>query len=148
MRRYLKVTWAWNFTPPFMAYFCNFIEKEPCTRFCGTLVVRFYEFVKSQCFEFRVSDVIPANIQNNSHWFSLYFFASFMEKKPPIKLHGHFDHFSRPYEAEKFWMIEMYLDVSDVIHGNGQTKHGNCGLWQLCLLEIFINLNLFFLKKW
>ena len=44
--------------------------------------------------------------------FSLLFVASFM-KKNPIKFYGVLAHFSRTYEVVKFWMIELYLDVSD-----------------------------------
>ena len=41
------------------------MEKEPCTRFCSVLV-RFDEVIKLQSFEFSVSDIIPANVQNIS----------------------------------------------------------------------------------
>ena len=55
----------------------NLMEKEPCTKFCGVLL-RFLEVIKLQSIEFSVSDVIPANVQNIFHWFSLLFCASFM----------------------------------------------------------------------
>ena len=38
--------------------FVDFMDKEPCTKFCGVLI-RFREVVKLQSFEFNVSDVIP-----------------------------------------------------------------------------------------
>ena len=58
---------------------------------------------------------------------SLHIFVSFMEKKAPIKFHI-FDHFSKAYKVVKFWMIELYLNVIDIIHLNRQTKHANCDL--------------------
>ena len=71
-------------------------------KFCGILV-RLHEIVKLQSLEFRVSNVIPANVQNISHFFGFFlFFLLVLLKKPPIKLHGAFDHFSRTYEIAKF----------------------------------------------
>ena len=37
-----------------------------------------------------------------------------------------FDHFSRTCEVKKFWMIKLYLEVSDVIHANKHRKYANC----------------------
>ena len=48
------------------------MEKEPCTRFCSVLV-RFDEVIKLQSFEFSISDIIPANVQNIS---ALVFYGS------------------------------------------------------------------------
>ena len=93
-----------------MAYaFVNFIEKESCTKFCGILV-RFHEIIKLQSFEFSLSDVIPANIQNIS---SLVFFAFFF--------------FTNLWSCEVF-NVKPYLNVRETIHTNEQTKHANCGL--------------------
>ena len=75
--------------------------KDPCTKFCGALI-RFHEDIKLQSFEFSVSDVIPENVQNISPLVFFAFFVSFMEKKPPIKFYGVFDHFSRAYQVAKF----------------------------------------------
>ena len=50
------------------------MEKEPCTKFCGVLF-RFHEVIKLQSFEFGLSDVITANVQNIS---PLVFFAFFV----------------------------------------------------------------------
>ena len=61
-------------------------------------------------------------------WFSLHFFVSFMQKKRPIKFCGVSDHFLRTYEVEKFWMIKLYLGVSDVIYANEYIKHASCDL--------------------
>ena len=77
------------------------MRKDPCTKFCGVLI-RFHKVVKLQSFEFSVSDVIPENVQNISPLVFFAFFVSFMEKKPPIKFYGVFDHFSRAYEVAKF----------------------------------------------
>ena len=85
-----------------MAYaFVNFMEKESCTKFCGVLA-GFHEVIKLQSFEFSVSDVIPANVQNISPRVFLAFFVSFVEKNSPVTFHGVFDNFSRTYEFAKF----------------------------------------------
>ena len=67
---------------------------------------------------------MPTNAQNISPLvffaFFVSFFVRFMEKKPPIKFYGVFDHFSRTYEVAKFWMIELYLNVSDIMNANSQ----------------------------
>ena len=60
--------------------------------------------------------------------FFLHFFIIFKEKNPPIRFYGVFVYFLRPYEVAKFWMIELYLDVSVVIRANKHTKYANCGL--------------------
>ena len=103
------------------------MEKEPCTKFCGVLV-RLHKVINLQRFEFSVSDVIPANVQNILPLIFFAFFVIFLEKKPTIKFYGVFDHFLGTYEVAKFSMTELYLDVSDVIQTNEHTKHDNCGL--------------------
>ena len=71
----------------------NFMEKEPpYTKLYDVLS----DLTKLQYFEFCVSHVIPANVQ------IFEFFVSFMEKKPPIKVYGVLDHFSRTSEVAKF----------------------------------------------
>ena len=55
------------------------MEKEPCKKFCSVLI-RFHEAKKLQSFEFNVSDVIPANLQNMLTQASFAFFVSFVEK--------------------------------------------------------------------
>ena len=61
-----------------------------------------------------------------------------MGKKPPIKFYGIFDQFLRTYEVSKFWMINLYLNVSDIMHANEHKKHANCGLhvnfWNFLLM--------------
>ena len=49
------------------------MEKELCTKFCGALTSS-QEVMKLQGFKSGVSDVIPANVLNNS---SMVFFAYF-----------------------------------------------------------------------
>ena len=49
-----------------------------------------------------------------------------MEKKPAIKFYDAFVYFSRTLEVEKYWMIKLYLDSSDVIHANKHTKGADC----------------------
>ena len=107
--------------------FVNFMEKDPCTKFCGVLI-RFHEVIKLQSFEFSVSDVYPWMYKIFHLWFCLHFLSVLWRKKPPIKFYGVFDHFSRAYEVAKFWMIKLYVNVSDVIHANDHTKYANCGL--------------------
>ena len=117
------------------------MEEGRSTNFCSFLV-RFYDVIKLQSFEFSVSEVIPTNAQNISPLvffvFFVSFFVRFLEKKPPIKFYGVFDHFSRTYEVAKFWMIELYLNVSDIMNANSHTKHANCGLrvnfWNFLLM--------------
>ena len=81
------------------------MEEGPSTNFCSFLV-RFYDVIKLQSFEFSVSEVIPTNAQNISPLvffvFFVSFFVRFLEKKPPIKFYGVFEHFSRTYEVAKF----------------------------------------------
>ena len=57
----------------FRRNFVNFTRKELCTKFCCVLI-SFQEVEKLQSFEFGVSDVIPANIENV---LTLVFFAYF-----------------------------------------------------------------------
>ena len=50
------------------------MEKEPCTKFCGVLIIISHEVMKLQSFEFDVIEVtllIPANVKDIS---SLVFF--------------------------------------------------------------------------
>ena len=48
----------------------------------------------------------------------MHIFVNFMEKEPFTHFYGHFDHYSWTYEVEKFWMIKLCVDVTDVIHPN------------------------------
>ena len=60
-----------------------------------------------------------------------------MEKKP-TKFYGVFNHFSRTYEVQKFWIIKLCIQVSDIIHVNKHTRYANCGLqmnfWDFLLM--------------
>ena len=124
-----------NLIPKLYFYFyvmfvVNFMEKEPpYTKLYDVLS----DLTKLQYFEFCVSHVIPANVQ------IFEFFVSFMEKKPPIKVYGVLDHFSRTSEVAKFWIVKLYLNASDVIHANEYKKHANDGLhvnfWKLLLMS-------------
>ena len=53
-------------------------------------------------FEFSVSEVMPANVQNSSSLVFFKLFFSFMEEKHPLKFYGVFYHLSRTYEVVKF----------------------------------------------
>ena len=57
--------------------------------------------------------------------------------------------FSQTYEFAKFWIIKLYLDISDVIHGNEHTKYENCSLHTCGLqtLDFFVDTILFFEEK-
>ena len=107
--------------------FVSFIEKKPCTNFCGVLI-RFHEVKELQSLEFSVSDVIPANAQNISPPGFFVFFVSFMKQKPCIKLYDVFNHFSRFYEIAKFWRNKLYLNLNDVMLANEHTIYAKCGL--------------------
>ena len=49
------------------------MDKAPCTKFYGVLI-RFLKVIKLS-FEFNVSDVIPANVQNISPVFFFFFYV-------------------------------------------------------------------------
>ena len=61
-------------------------------------------------------------------WFFCIFFVNFVGENTFEKFCCVFDHFSWSYEVPKFWMINLYLDVSGGIHANEYTKHANRGL--------------------
>ena len=85
-------TWPWFLWQVFV----NFMEKEPCTKFCG-FFNRFHEVKTIQSFKFSVTDVAAANVQNMSPLVFFAFFVSFVEETPPVKFYGVFGHFSRTY---------------------------------------------------
>ena len=79
--------------PCFYGKFCR--QKNLWTKsLVQSFLVRFHVVIKLQGFEFSVSDVIALV------FFAFFFFL--MEKKPPVKFYGVFDHFSRIYEVSKF----------------------------------------------
>ena len=43
-------------------------------------------------------------------------------------------------EVAKFWMINLYLDVSNVIHANEHTKYTNCDLPRNFRILLFVSL--------
>ena len=72
--------------------------------------------------------------------FSLIFFAFCLLvlcRKSLHKVLWHFWSFSRIYKVAKFWIIKLYLNVSEVVHVNEHKKH-NCGLhgnfWRFLLM--------------
>ena len=81
--------------------FNDFMEKEPCTKFCGVLISS-HEVLKLQNFESGGIDVIPANIQNISSLVFFAYFFKFYGKTAFTQFYGDFDHFSITYEAAKF----------------------------------------------
>ena len=55
--------------------FVNFMEKEPCTEFCGVLI-RFQDVIKLQSFEFSESVTLyPRMHKTFQPWFSFHFFG-------------------------------------------------------------------------
>ena len=112
---------------------------------CGVLV-RFHEIMKLQSFEFSVIDVMPTNLENISPLVSVQFFLTFVEKKPPIKFHDIFDHFSRTYEVGKFLMVKLYLNVSEIRHANEHKSYANCGL-HVNFLNVLLISFCFMMKK-
>ena len=82
------------------------MDKAPCTKLYGVLI-RFLKVIKLS-FEFNVSDVIPANVQNISPPFL--FFVMFLYI------------FYELMKLMKFRMSKLYLDVCDVICAN---EHAN-----------------------
>ena len=81
------------------------------------------------------------------------FFLKFMVIKPPIKffLCVIFDYFSRTYDVEKFWIIKLHPDVSDIIQAIEQSKYANCGLpvnfWIFLLTSFCIFMKMIILSK-
>ena len=65
----LNGTWGQNSSLFLWHEFNDFMEKEPCTKFCGVLIRSSHEVMKLQSFESGVIDVIPANVQNIFHGF-------------------------------------------------------------------------------
>ena len=68
-------------------------EEELCAKLCGVLI-SFQEIMKLQSFEFGVSDIIPANVQNifTPSFISIFFII-------PRYFIVFFTIFSRNYEA-------------------------------------------------
>ena len=62
-----------------MAWFNYFMEKEPCTKFCGVLISS-HEVMKLQSFESTVSDAISANVQYILPLVSFTYICYFYEK--------------------------------------------------------------------
>ena len=119
-----KETRGQNFATVFMAYFCWFYGEEPCTKFCGVLV-RFHKVVMQQNFEL-MSHSYPRmykTFQNISLVFIVFLLLVLYRKSLLYSFMVFSDHFSRTYEVAKFWVIKLYLDVSDVIH---VTEHTRC----------------------
>ena len=92
------------------------------------VLIRNQEVIKLWRLEFSVSDVYPKMHRTLSFLVFFAFFVRFAEKKAPIKFFDILLHFSGTYEVAKFWVVKLYLDVSDVIHANEHTKNANCDL--------------------
>ena len=126
------------------------MEKEPSTKFSDVLI-RFHEVMKLQSFGFSVSDVIHANVKSISPLFFCIFLLVLWKKKTSVKSNGLFVHLSWAYEVAKFWVVKRYLDVSDVIHANEQTKPANCGLhvnfWRMLFCYFVLWRKRFILRK-
>ena len=76
-----------------MAYLDDFTEKESCAKF-WSLLISSHEIMKLQKFEYWVSNVRPANVQNISLLVSFHSFVTFMVKEPFTQIDSEFDHFS------------------------------------------------------
>ena len=80
--------------------------------------------LKLQKFEFELSDFMATNVQKVSPLVFFAYFSYIFSERTPYKVLWCFSiHFSRTYEVTKFWMIKLFLYVSDIIHVN---EH--CGL--------------------
>ena len=73
--------------------FDDFTEREPCAKF-WSLLISSHEIMKLQKFEYWVSNVRPANVQNISLLVSFHSFVTFMVKEPFTQIDSEFDHFS------------------------------------------------------
>ena len=97
----------------------------------------FHEIIKAQSFEFSVSDVIPANVKNISPLVLFALFCYFYGWKSFYKVFLYFwPYFTNLWSCEVL-NVDLYLNVSDVIHANEHTKH-DCGLhvnfWNFLLI--------------
>ena len=119
-QRYSDVSKRWfpreikaKASPVFLCQiFVNSIQKEHVTKYCRDLV-RFHKVIKFQSFAFSACDVEYPRTYKSCH---LWFF-----------LHNLLTLWRKHLEVAKFWTIELYICVSDVIHANEQTKYVNCG---------------------
>ena len=83
------------------------MEKEPCTKFCGNLI-SFHEVIRLQSFEFDVSDITPANLQNILPLLHLFAFVNFVQKEPYTEFYSVSDHFTRSYEVLNNWTVSPH----------------------------------------
>ena len=106
----------------------------------------FYQFLKSfEVTKFRIRRKLSHTHECTKRFipgFLCKIFVNFMEKEQSFTKFYFFKYFSRTYEATKFWIIELCLDVSDVIHTNKHTQYANSGL--LYFLEFLVNIILLF----
>ena len=108
----------------FQAYFCYLCE-EPITKLCGVLI-SFYEVKKLKSFEFGVSDIIPANVQNISPLvFFIHLLLILRGRKFPQSFMVFWTIFHELMKLRNFEWLK-YIDVSDVIHAIEHTYYANC----------------------
>ena len=112
----------------FMAYFCSFYGERALYKVYDILV-KFHEDICN-----------VTNFWVQRKWLHT---RKWSKNFPPgflCKFYDGFDHFSRTYEVPKFWIIKLYLDVSNVIYAIEYTKYA------YKLLELLMPFN-FMMKK-
>ena len=112
----------------FMAYFCSFYWERALYKVYDILV-KFHEDICN-----------VTNFWVQRKWLHT---RKWSKNFPPgflCKFYDGFDHFSRTYEVPKFWIIKLYLDVSNVIYAIEYTKYA------YKLLELLMPFN-FMMKK-
>ena len=112
----------------FMAYFCSFYGEGALYKVYDILV-KFHEDICN-----------VTNFWVQRKWLHT---RKWSKNFPPgflCKFYDGFDHFSRTYEVPKFWIIKLYLDVSNVIYAIEYTKYA------YKLLELLMPFN-FMMKK-
>ena len=97
--------------------FLNFMENEPCTTFRGVLI-SFNEVMKLQSLNFTQVTSYPRIHRTFHPWLSFHVFVNFMKNEFSKKLYCVYDHFTGTYRDAKFWIIKLWLDVSDAISVN------------------------------
>ena len=55
-------------------------------------------------------------------------FVNLIKYKPFTQIYGCFGYLLWTYKVVKFWLVKLWLSVSDVIHANEHTECDNCGL--------------------
>ena len=123
--------------------FNDFMEKEPCTKFCGVLTSS-HEVMKLQSFESSMSDIILANVQHISfHPAGFFYILSLLWKKN--MLHSFKVVLTISHELMKLWSFEWWNFVSTLVTTYMEINNMIYYLWLTQkLFEVFVDAMLFY----